>query len=63
MLRYIRHVHVMRWTVREPGMGDYNFAALLQAIADVKYAGWISVEAFDFSRDPRESAGARHQTI
>lgn len=53
---YIRHVHVNELDGREPGMGDYDFAAILQALADVNYSGWVSVEAFDFSRDPRQIA-------
>jgi sugar phosphate isomerase/epimerase len=41
---------------REPGMGDYDFAALLHALTEVNYSGWVSLEAFDFSRDPRQVA-------
>ena len=53
---YIRHVHVNEMDGREPGMGDYDFATLLQTLAEIGYAGWISLEAFDFSRDAREVA-------
>jgi D-psicose/D-tagatose/L-ribulose 3-epimerase len=55
-LPYIRHVHVNEMDGREPGMGDYDFAPLLKTLAEVNYAGWISVEAFDFTRDPEEIA-------
>jgi sugar phosphate isomerase/epimerase len=53
---YIRHVHVNEMDGREPGMGDYDFAALSRALSDINYSGWVSVEAFDFSRDPRQVA-------
>ena len=53
-LPYIKHVHVNELDGREPGMGDYDFAALMQTLSDVGYTGWISLEAFDFSRDARE---------
>jgi sugar phosphate isomerase/epimerase len=53
---YIRHVHVNEMDGREPGMGDYDFAALLHALTEVNYSGWVSLEAFDFSRDPRQVA-------
>ncbi len=49
---YIQHVHVNETDGREPGMGDYDFASLLATLAELKYSGWVSLEAFDFSRDP-----------
>jgi D-psicose/D-tagatose/L-ribulose 3-epimerase len=53
---YIHHVHVNELDGREPGAGDYDFAALLAALGELNYSGWVSVEAFDFSRDPNEIA-------
>jgi sugar phosphate isomerase/epimerase len=51
---YIRHVHVNELDGREPGMGNYDFGALLRTLDELAYPGWISLEAFDFTRDPRE---------
>ncbi len=51
---YIKHVHVNEMDGREPGMGNYDFASLLKCLNELNYSGWISLEAFDFSRDPRE---------
>lgn len=48
--RYIRHIHVNEKNGAEPGTGDYEFGSLFDALREVGYAGWISVEAFDFSR-------------
>lgn len=53
---YIQHVHVNEMDGREPGTGDYDFRSLLTALKAAKYSGWISLEAFDFSRNSREVA-------
>jgi sugar phosphate isomerase/epimerase len=53
---HIRHVHVNEMDGREPGMGDYPFDALLATLAELEYPGWVSVEAFDFSRDSYDVA-------
>jgi D-psicose/D-tagatose/L-ribulose 3-epimerase len=52
--QYIQHVHVNELDGREPGSGDYDFDALLTALQEMNYAGWVSVEAFDSSRDANE---------
>ena len=54
---FIRHVHVNEFDGREPGTGNYDFRELLSTLSEVNYTGWISLEAFDFSRDPVEVAG------
>lgn len=53
---YIHHVHVNELDGREPGMGNYDFSALLTALGELNYSGWVSLEAFDFSRDAGEVA-------
>jgi sugar phosphate isomerase/epimerase len=56
---YIRHVHVNEMDGQEPGRGHYNFGPLLNTLAELDYSGWVSLEAFDFTRDPRQvAAGA-----
>ncbi len=60
---HIKHIHVNEMDGREPGMGDYNFLKLLQKLAELKYDGWVSLEAFDFSRDPREVAARAIETL
>jgi sugar phosphate isomerase/epimerase len=54
--QYIRHVHVNELDGQEPGMGSYDFAPVLHTLTDLDYRGWVSVEAFDFSRNPYEIA-------
>jgi sugar phosphate isomerase/epimerase len=53
---YIKHVHVNEMDGREPGKGDYDFDALLNALSAVKYSGYVSLEVFDLSRDGVEIA-------
>ncbi len=60
---HIRHVHVNEMDGREPGAGDYDFLNLLRKLSEMNYAGWVSVEAFDFSRDPRDVAARAIETL
>jgi D-psicose/D-tagatose/L-ribulose 3-epimerase len=53
---HIAHIHVNELDGQEPGRGEYDFARLLETANELDYRGWISVEAFDFSRDSREIA-------
>jgi len=45
---YIRHVHVNEVDGGHPGTGDYDFATVFDALRRLGYAGWVSLEAFDF---------------
>jgi sugar phosphate isomerase/epimerase len=45
----IRHVHVNEMDGKHPGMGDYDFKPVLRTLERLKYKGWVSLEAFDFS--------------
>jgi D-psicose/D-tagatose/L-ribulose 3-epimerase len=54
---HIAHIHVNETDGREPGTGDYDFAALLSALDDLDYRGWVSLEVFDFSRGAETIAG------
>jgi D-psicose/D-tagatose/L-ribulose 3-epimerase len=60
---HIRHVHVNEMDGREPGMGNYNFPALLHKLTELKYDGWVSLEAFDFSRDAGDVAARAINTL
>jgi sugar phosphate isomerase/epimerase len=60
---HIKHVHVNEMDGREPGMGDYDFLNLLRKLSEMNYAGWVSLEAFDFSRSPREVAARAIDTL
>src|SRR5436190_8708824 len=47
--RLIRHVHVNEIDGKHCGAGDYDFKPVLAMLRKLGYAGWVSLEAFDFS--------------
>ncbi len=55
-LPYIEHVHINEMDGRHPGTGDYNFVPVLQALKDVRFKGWISLEVFKFKPGPEQIA-------
>jgi len=58
--RHIRHIHLNEMDGRHPGTGNYDFKGVLQALKEMSYPNWVSLEVFDFSAGPetiaRESA-------
>ena len=44
----IRHVHVNEMDGGHPGTGDYDFVSIFRTLDRLNYAGWVSLEAFDF---------------
>ena len=46
--KYIRHIHLNEMNGGYPGSGSYDFRPVLQALKDLSYNGWVSVEVFDF---------------
>lgn len=52
----IRHVHINEMDGRHPGTGTYDFSVPLQALKDVGYDGWLSLEVFQFEPSGEEIA-------
>lgn len=54
----IRHVHINEMDGRHPGTGAYDFSIPMQALKDIGYEGWLSLEVFKFEPSGEEIARA-----
>ncbi|MDE0104631.1 MAG: sugar phosphate isomerase/epimerase [Bryobacterales bacterium] len=54
----IHHVHINEMDGRHPGTGSYDFSVPMQALKDIGYTGWLSLEVFQFEPSGEEIARA-----
>jgi sugar phosphate isomerase/epimerase len=53
---WLVHFHVNDPNLRGPGMGEMDFLPVFQALHDIRFDGWVSVEVFDFAPGPEALA-------
>jgi sugar phosphate isomerase/epimerase len=69
LARYVRHVHLEDIAASRvhhhlvPGEGVIDFAAVIRAMREVGYDGWVTIELYPYVDDPDQAARAARERI
>ena len=54
--KYLKHFHANDANLNGPGWGDVDFGPIFQALKDINYQDYVSVEVFNFEPGPEAIA-------
>jgi len=60
---YLVHFHANDDNMLGPGFGNVDFKQIINALKEIGYKGFISVEVFDFSPGPQRIATISLETL
>ncbi|MGE3808152.1 MAG: sugar phosphate isomerase/epimerase family protein [Gemmataceae bacterium] len=69
LARHIKHVHLEDIAATRvhhhlvPGEGAIDFKAAIQALRDIKYDGWVTIELYPYVDDPDQAARTAREQI
>jgi sugar phosphate isomerase/epimerase len=69
LAKYVRHIHLEDIAATRvhhhlvPGEGAIDFAAVLSAVREIGYAGWVTVELYPYVDDPDAAARTALQRV